>query len=86
MAMDSQTDTISCPFCLNCEFKLQPGKVSCRVCLTDFEITAEGECIFFDAHKSPLPIRGIFCKKCRLFQYGKKDSCPKCGAVIVRKK
>ncbi|MFZ5569772.1 MAG: hypothetical protein ACOZF0_05180 [Thermodesulfobacteriota bacterium] len=83
MTTDSLAGTISCPFCMSHEFEVKPGKVSCPACLTDFEITDEGECIFFDAHKARLPIKGVFCKKCMLFQYEEGKTCRNCGGRLA---
>ncbi len=87
MEKDNPTDTISCPFCMSHEFTLKSGRVSCPVCFTDFDITDGGECLFINARKLRIPIKGVFCKKCRLFQYEKGETCLNCGAEIsIRKK
>ncbi len=84
MNKNTVTATISCPFCRSYEFELIPGKVSCPVCLTDFDIDDRGECVFVDRNKPKLPIKGIFCTKCGLVQYQDGETCLNCGAVISR--
>lgn len=82
METNDRPKTISCPFCRSYDFEFKPGLVSCPICFTDFEIDDRGGCIYIDPNKPRLPIKGIFCKRCGLFQYEESDNCLNCGAPM----